>query len=529
MQVRRGQTAQTGFPQLSSGELGWSIDTQELFIGNGAVTEGAPAIGNTQLITEHNINNFFLYAKEGYRYLNGEGVNSRVRTIQSKLDDVVTLNDFVDINSTTDHTSYIQSAITYASSVGKPLYIPEGEWTVTATVFIPPMLELRGAGIEKTIINNISTATTFQTRDGASVPKKFSDGNDFALSNAPANIRINGFTFISGVANANPIMQLDCISDSTIEQCEFIGDITVSIGTTTLASAINFRDNASYPANLTDNVAIKNCIFYKVNEAISSDYDISNIIISENKFKTLNRGLVFGESLTGLTSQKYGPQHVRIVNNMFDTINAQAIYAGSTSTTYSTDINSVNNYYRNVGSNSLGDTTSTQSTEVIRFNSYGNYSENDTFDRLEKINTGISYLIGPSNVKSIIDGPAAIKSRSTAVYNITGAGTNLPVFGYPRSTFLYGSTNLADANQLITVEYTINKPDISLIRRGTLEVMVSGTTATVKDTYTSSEQVEGDKLSFTASVNTAKNLVIVYLANQSVYLGNILYTYTVRQ
>ena len=34
IQIRRGQKNQgTGLPQLSSGELGWAIDTQEMFVG----------------------------------------------------------------------------------------------------------------------------------------------------------------------------------------------------------------------------------------------------------------------------------------------------------------------------------------------------------------------------------------------------------------------------------------------------------------------------------------------------------------
>ena len=37
IQVRRGQkNIGTGLPQLASGEIGWAIDTRELYIGNGA-------------------------------------------------------------------------------------------------------------------------------------------------------------------------------------------------------------------------------------------------------------------------------------------------------------------------------------------------------------------------------------------------------------------------------------------------------------------------------------------------------------
>jgi hypothetical protein len=321
-------------------------------------------------------------------------------------------------------------------------------------------------------------------------------------------------------------MQLDCLSDSVVDQCEFVGDISVGTATTTLASAINLRDNLSYASNKTKNVTIKNCVFYKVSDAIVSNYDISNITITENSFKTLHRGIVAGENLTGLTSQLTGPQHVVISNNTFDTVNRQAIYAGSTSTSYATDINSVDNYFYNVGNNGLGDTTSTQAVEVIYFGSFGNYSNGDTFDRLTKVNASRAYITGASSVKSLIKGPVSLKTKSPSVYNITGSGAGLQMFWYPRSTYQY-STNAA--NQLFTIEYTINKPTISLIRRGTLEIMVSGTSATIKDTYTASEQTEGDKVTFSAQVDPTRNLVIVYVSNQSVYLGNILYTYTVRQ
>lgn len=53
IQQRRGKAnSGTGLPQLASGELAWAIDTQQLFIGNGAVSEGAPLVGNTRLLTE---------------------------------------------------------------------------------------------------------------------------------------------------------------------------------------------------------------------------------------------------------------------------------------------------------------------------------------------------------------------------------------------------------------------------------------------------------------------------------------------
>lgn len=51
-QIRHRRGLQSDLPQLASAELGWSVDTQKLYIGNGTIEEGAPEIGNTRLLTE---------------------------------------------------------------------------------------------------------------------------------------------------------------------------------------------------------------------------------------------------------------------------------------------------------------------------------------------------------------------------------------------------------------------------------------------------------------------------------------------
>ena len=40
-------------PQLAGAEFGWVIDQRKLFIGNGTISEGAPAIGNTEILTQY--------------------------------------------------------------------------------------------------------------------------------------------------------------------------------------------------------------------------------------------------------------------------------------------------------------------------------------------------------------------------------------------------------------------------------------------------------------------------------------------
>jgi hypothetical protein len=56
IQVRRGLNQD--LPQLASGELGWSIDTRQLYIGNGTLAEGAPSLGQTEVLTQFSILNF---------------------------------------------------------------------------------------------------------------------------------------------------------------------------------------------------------------------------------------------------------------------------------------------------------------------------------------------------------------------------------------------------------------------------------------------------------------------------------------
>jgi hypothetical protein len=56
IQQRRG--LEQDLPQLSSGELGWSIDSRKLYIGNGTLNEGAPIEGHTEILTQFSIVDF---------------------------------------------------------------------------------------------------------------------------------------------------------------------------------------------------------------------------------------------------------------------------------------------------------------------------------------------------------------------------------------------------------------------------------------------------------------------------------------
>ena len=92
IQHRRG--VKTLLPQLAAGELGWAVDTQELYIGNGTLADGAPELGNTKILTE---DDDILALASSYVYkgntsspvVTGVDANSpSTRTLRAKLDDI---------------------------------------------------------------------------------------------------------------------------------------------------------------------------------------------------------------------------------------------------------------------------------------------------------------------------------------------------------------------------------------------------------------------------------------------------------
>lgn len=216
IQIRRGQANQgTGLPQLASGEMAWAIDTQELYIGNGSVSEGAPAVGNTKILTQNDLaanGNLLGVIKYVYKTLDstittGPSSNSPVyRSMQERLDDTVNAFDFgatgnghlVTVNDPTsgytgtDDTKALQRAINElfmnstvkaSSLVGVDqrveLVIPAGVYITTKPLYIPSYATIKGAGQEKTIIyyNPVSTFTATITSLSTTVPYTSADAS----------------------------------------------------------------------------------------------------------------------------------------------------------------------------------------------------------------------------------------------------------------------------------------------------------------------------------------------------------------
>jgi len=173
IQIRRGkENTGSGLPQLASGEMAWAIDSQNLYIGNGSVAEGAPYVGNTKILTAQDLGTngnvldliTYQYSKNDYSIVTGVlGPNyPTIRSAQDLFDENVSVKDFGAVgDGVTDDTAAIQLAINqlYLNAINitnpasrKTLKFPAGKYIITSTLYVPSYAVLVGYGIDKTFI-----------------------------------------------------------------------------------------------------------------------------------------------------------------------------------------------------------------------------------------------------------------------------------------------------------------------------------------------------------------------------------------
>ena len=225
IQVRRGKILSgTGLPQLASGELAWSIDSQELWIGNGAVSEGAPAVGNTKIITVNDLsfnNNLlnliqYLYKANDTTIQTGLNANTPVlRPLQDWMDDRVSIKAFgAAIDGVTDDTLALQRAVdqlflnpvTKASAntaagytARKTLTLPAGKYYISSPIFLPSYTTLVGEGSDKTLIYYNPVSTIIATTVGLNK----------TVTTSAANILMVGATIIgNGIPDGTTVISV---------------------------------------------------------------------------------------------------------------------------------------------------------------------------------------------------------------------------------------------------------------------------------------------------------------------------------
>ena len=132
---RKGYTE--NLPQLAGAEFGWCTDSRQLFIGNGTLEDGAPVIGNTEILTQFSditVLSNYTYSDivVGYSAQTGPTTSDPVvRTVQAKLDDMASVRDFGAVgDGVADDTAAINRAL-------YQLYCRENNTQIRRSLFFP--------------------------------------------------------------------------------------------------------------------------------------------------------------------------------------------------------------------------------------------------------------------------------------------------------------------------------------------------------------------------------------------------------
>ena len=374
IQVRRGkENSGSGLPQLASGEMAWSVDAQNLWIGNGSVAEGAPFVGNTKILTQNDLSSngnildliSYQYKKNDYTIVTGtQGANYPfVRAIQSKIDEIQTsVHDFGALgDGITDDTAAIQLAINQlflnnlnlSSVSGRvTLKFPAGLYIITSTIYVPSYASLEGAGKGKTIIQFNNTASTpgpvFQfVNDTAlpGVPRIFSmptvaQASYNPIGSAGTTIRLTRPDALSGTTGIVPGMVVTGTGFSTPHTVISVDDsssITISSNPDTTPAGVLTFTAASAPAptylNQPRNISIKHLTAF--NNTVDQ-YGLRLDAVRDSNFENLSIQGSWGGTFAETSAGIYLTAFSRVVTcqrNLFSNIDingfSYAVYSNS--------------------------------------------------------------------------------------------------------------------------------------------------------------------------------------------------------
>jgi glucan 1,3-beta-glucosidase len=320
IQHRRG--LQQDLPQLATAELGWSVDEQRLFIGNGSLEEFAPTTGVTEILTSRSIDRgdltrllgsyTFFGNAAGYQAQTGSSsLNPTVRSMQDKFDDFVNVRDFgATGNGVTNDTSAINRALqqVYKSpnsvtnqATRRSIYFPGGTYIINDALIIPPNARLVGDGINSTLIKQtLANKNVIQFGDSTFLTGVSAGTTGGKL---PGLVEITGISFINSNSSVTaPIISLDSASNVKITNSQITSNVTpgfypnlISISTSAAASEL---------------ITFDTCSFLNGGNAFSVTGTVAKLKITNSYFDRIANTTIDGGSLYGGT----------FVNNYYKTV-----------------------------------------------------------------------------------------------------------------------------------------------------------------------------------------------------------------
>jgi len=477
IQHRKG--LQQDLPALASAEIGWSLDTRQLYIGNGTISEGAPTEGVTEILTQYsdllNIGNQYTFkgAQSGYTSQTGPTALTPVtRTLQQKLDDIVNVRDFGAVgDGITDDTAAIQRAIDeiifggFALSQPKlrrVIHFPPGVYLITDSIKLPSYTYIVGSGEERTTIQQTSSsAPMFVLKDSSA-----QIGNAYGTLGATTAKYISIHDFTLEHKTSKNIITLDSCDEIDFFRVTFKGSQTNPSSTSSaLQNAIYAVPTNS--AKAINGIKMLECTIMNCTQGlVLNAYDVK---IVGCDFSGLSRAVWVDATLSAATTR-----NVKIANSNFDNISRTAIYVVSASATARTNVISVGNYFGTVGG-----AAGAAAYPVISFTGSGNYSTSDSFARTDAdagVYPRVQYAAGSLNAgldANVGMTAGMLTVGSGRVLNIAASQTSANT-----GVVLSGTTGGA------TIHYVLQRPSASAYRHGKLDVIYNGSNVQYVDEYT---------------------------------------------
>ena len=430
--VRKGLAEDLPQP-LAGAELGWATDQRRLYIGNGALADGAPVVGNTEILTE--FSDLFAYssaytyegAAAGYTVQTGATSGAPVsQSLQSRLDSYAIITEFGAVgDGVTDDTAAINRALFQLycvqsnPAIRRSLFFPAGEYIVTDTILIPPYARLYGEGSNSSIIKFsvlpwaantaypqagvlvVNSGNYYRSKipvpatgiqvsdttywDPTTLPEYVARTTDSQQqtgvnigvngATAPTRISISNMAFGTEetVAGGHDVFLFENVSNTSVQECSFQGVLTQvnldSAGND--LAGVRFSSTSSLPC---ESITLDRCSFTGLTYGINTEYLTKGVTVRDGYFGTLYQGVILGGTVV-----LGGPTGFRIIGNTFDDIYAQGVVIDACSlngTAYNTFLGVGNQF-------SVIPQTVGTSSAVISINADNNVSVGDVFARTD--------------------------------------------------------------------------------------------------------------------------------------------------
>jgi len=551
---------------LAPAELGWAVDTRQLYIGPGTLAEGSPdEQNNVEILTEYSdilaTQTAYTYTGQtatGYSVQTGTTVGSPVsQSLQSRLDSYCVVTDFgATGDGVTDDTAAINRALYQLycvqanPQIRRSLFFPAGSYLITNTILVPPYAMLYGEGPQSSILNFFVTAWTNTVAYAAGVLVK--SGSSYYRSNfaVPVGVGLTdqvggqyywgnistgaadslpscimrtasstqqtGVNIVSPnepqnilVTNMNMVTNqiMDGILIERAHDCSFTnvgfqGPLTTTTLTVSTDNIAAVRW-ASTTTLVDSHITFENCNFNGFTYGTNTEQQIEGITFSNCNFDTLYQGVYLG----GVTPVNGGPTGVRLISNVFDNIYVEGVVIEGVSLNTTT-----NNVFYDVGNHFNG--AALAASAIIDIDTANNVCLGDMFERTTaqsatyaRIKLNNTASIAMENGYRLLQGSYVRESGVTFTLadNISSASQ---IFSFD-----------ATVVRAVQINYTIVRG--TAVRTGTYTI-VSGTDASGTNLQGSDTGVQNSAPGVTFSVTESTSIVVWKYATTSTGTAGIL-------